>query len=217
MGSKNVIVGQRFGRLVVLCRSETVLKRSIMWLCQCDCGNESTVRGSSLLRGDTRSCGCLAKEMASRAHTVHGMRHDPLYTVWANMKNRCNNPKFQFYANYGGRGIRVCDEWQRSFEAFYFYAAQLPHFGEDGYSLDRILNDGNYEPGNVRYATATEQGRNKGNNHMLTHDGKTRSVTEWEVELSLPKNVLSKRLRAGWSVERALTTPVQDRPQGRRR
>ena len=89
------------------------------------------------------------------------MTKSNIYYVWSQMKNRCNNPKYKKYCDYGGRGIKVCDEWENSFQAFYEYVSQLPHYGEEGYSIDRINNDGNYEPGNVRWATKLEQRHNQ--------------------------------------------------------
>lgn len=99
--------------------------------------------------------------MTSKALKTHGMRHTKIYHVWQSMKDRCNNSKNKRYVDWGARGIRVCDEWQDSFQKFYDHVSQLPHFAEEGYSLDRINNDGNYEPGNVRWATAKEQNQNQ--------------------------------------------------------
>ena len=130
------------------------------WLCRCDCGNEVVVIGNNLKK-EAFSCGCFQKEMAKRAKTTHGKAHSKLHYVWVAMKQRCFNPKVKNFKDYGGRGITVCDEWKNDFQAFCDYVSKLPHFGEDGYSLDRINNDGNYEPGNVRWATRTEQNQNR--------------------------------------------------------
>ena len=99
--------------------------------------------------------------MASLRKATHGFKGTNIYNTWCNMKQRCNNKNYFQYEYYGGRGITVCDEWQNSFEAFYEHVSQLPHYGEEGYSLDRINNDGNYEPGNVRWATRKEQMNNR--------------------------------------------------------
>lgn len=167
------MTGQRYGMLTVI-KMHGSKNGHATWLCKCDCGNEKIIIGNSLRTGRTRSCGCIAVAVAKayphraerieavkKAHTRHGMTASKLHYVWVAMKQRCTNPKQAQYKNYGGRGISVCAEWLNSFEAFYDHVSQLPHFGEKGRSLDRINNNGNYEPGNVRWATAAEQTRNR--------------------------------------------------------
>lgn len=153
------LVGQRFGRLTVIERCGSRYGRA-SWRCRCDCGNEIIATSGNLVER-TRSCGCYQKDRAKESQTLHGMAHTKINFIWIAMKQRCSNPKNQGFKNYGGRGIKVCQEWQDSFEAFYDYVSQLPHFGEPGYSLDRINNDGNYEPGNVKWSTKTEQNQNR--------------------------------------------------------
>lgn len=154
------LTGRRFGRLVVVKRSKNNGKLP-MWLCKCDCGKEIDVCGCNLRTKHTRSCGCVRKETTAKRSIKHGMSKNPLFGAWNTMRQRCLNPKNHKYKNYGGRGIKVCQEWQDSFQAFYDHVSQLPHFGENGYSLDRIKNDGNYEPNNVRWASDTEQANNR--------------------------------------------------------
>jgi hypothetical protein len=159
--------GQRFGRLVVVERAEVPRgrRRQAWWRCRCDCGNTTVVLGQRLRNGHTTSCGCLQQE--SRTERIlhgHGRkdRHDAWeYKVWAGMKDRCFHGGDISYPNYGGRGITVREEWM-DFEVFLAYldATIGPHPGK-GWSIDRIDNDGNYEPGNIRWATASEQNRNK--------------------------------------------------------
>ena len=155
------ITGQKFNRLLVISRVENAKSGKAMWLCKCDCGNQLKVWGSNLRNGHTQSCGCLQIERTVKASVVHGKAHTSIHNVWKAMKRRCTDPKDQYFHCYGGRGITVCQEWQDSFQAFYDHVSQLPHFGEAGRSIDRINNDGNYEPGNVRWATAKEQANNK--------------------------------------------------------
>lgn len=159
---KKEMLGQRFGKLTVIGEDCSSKKGLAMWTCQCDCGNiTKPVSGYNLRSGQTKSCGCLISESVSMAHKKHGKCNTKLYYVWRSMKNRCYYEKHKNYKNYGGRGITVCEEWKNNFEAFHSYVSQLPHFGEEGRSLDRIDNDGNYEPGNVRWATMKEQLANR--------------------------------------------------------
>lgn len=202
------ISGQRFARLLVLGPVGHNKRNDILWRCQCDCGTITTTVRRPLVSGMTKSCGCLNTETRSLKHRTHGMSDTPAYRTWCKMLERCLNPKIRHYEKYGGRGITICDEWRYSFEAFYFYVAQLPHFEEEGRSLDRINNDGSYEPGNVRWATRFEQARNRRSNHLLTHGGKTQCLTVWAEEVGISASSLEMRLsRLGWSIERALTTP----------
>lgn len=151
------LTGKRFGRLTVVGRSQNDLAYGSKWMCKCDCGNTIVVLSNNLRRGNTQSCGCLRQELRLK----HGKWGSKVYKAWDNMRERCvsSAPRYEKY--YGSRGITVCDEWMRSFDAFYEYVSKLPHFGEKGRTLDRINNDGNYEPGNVRWATNSEQMKNR--------------------------------------------------------
>lgn len=159
------LTGQRFGRLTVLKRAGSKNRQSA-WLCKCDCGTEKVITSSNL-KTNTISCGCYQKEVAKESNTIHGKAHTALAYVWNSMKQRCFNPNNKAYKNYGGRGITVCAEWKTSFQSFCDYVSALPHFGEKGYTLDRINNDGNYEPGNVKWSTRTEQNNNRRKKHGI--------------------------------------------------
>jgi hypothetical protein len=200
--------GQKFGRLTALGPVER-RKRHVMWLCECQCGETTIVSTTSLRAAATRSCGCLRQETSAEALTKHGMKNSPLYRIWCNIVSRCTLPTNHSYARYGGRGITICDEWRHDFQAFYDHVTQLPCCGEKGYSLDRILNDGPYAPGNVQWATTVAQARNKRNNRLLTYNGKTLCVAAWAEEIGINLKTLENRIRTGWSVERALTVPVK--------
>lgn len=155
------ISGLTFGRLTVLERAAKRgpgTNRTSFWVCRCECGATKEVRSDKLKDGTTVSCGCLNRENAKRIFTTHGMHRTPEYQAWVNMRQRCSDPKTKHYKNYGGRGIKVHPEWGRSFEAF--FAEVGPRPGK-GYELDRANNDGNYEPGNVRWVTKAENNANR--------------------------------------------------------
>ena len=171
---KKDLTGQQFGRLTVLKRVEDHItpngSKKVVYLCQCSCGAQKAVRSNSLLTGRTVSCGCYNVENSRSRFTTHGLRKSKAYSTWCGIKTRCLNPNGTAYKNYGGRGIKICEEWADSFITFYEYASKLPHAFEDGYSIDRIDNSGNYEPGNIRFATPHEQSMNTRRNRNAVRD-----------------------------------------------
>lgn len=168
-----------------------------MWLCECDCGNMTTVRSYDLKSGKVVSCGCFWKERLVDCNTTHNMtkEHPKLYFEHYNMVKRCHDAKCKNYSNYGARGIKVCDEWRYDIHKFYDDVSVLPHFEEDGYSLDRIDNDGDYTPDNVRWATIKEQNLNKRNTLTFTYKGETHSLKEWSEIFDIPYNILYQRIK----------------------
>lgn len=205
--SKNMkdLSNQVIGRLTVLGAISQDKKGRLNWLCLCSCGNEIVVSSNNLRQGHTTSCGCYKMEQIKNANITHGMTHHPLRQTWNSMIQRCTNLNNKRFSNYGGRGISVCNQWRHDFKAFHDYVSQLPHCGEKGYSLDRINNNGNYEPGNVRWATRSEQANNTTNTRLLTYDGKTQRVIAWAEEIGISSKALNARLRRNWPLERALT------------
>lgn len=198
------LTGQRFGRLVVSGLTRSQHRR---WRCQCDCGGERIARTSELRSGRVLSCGCLRRESAARvgkATTTHGMRYTPEYRAWSGMKQRCTNPKISNFPQYGGRGIRVCDRWMASFDDF---LADLGPRPSPDHSLDRIDNDGHYDPSNCQWRTRVEQQRNVSRNRLLTFQGETHPLATWADRTGIPAKTIGRRLTAGWSPERALKQP----------
>ena len=187
--------GQRFGRLVVIEKTEERNRGSVVWRCLCDCGKECLISSASLKKG-RNSCGCLRKEILSRKikeqkpRLTHGMKHTKDYYRWSSMKDRCHNPNCKGFKDYGGRGIKVCDEWYQDFQSYYDYVSKLPHYGEEGYSLDRIDNDGNYEPGNVRWATRRNQNLNRRDSIRYEIKGQKLNVIELSELLNIPTSTL---------------------------
>jgi hypothetical protein len=173
MDYKNDLTGQRFGRLVVIEYAGSHVSknnsRTTMWKCKCDCGNIKDVSSVNLRYGTTRSCGCLHKEQLAALNRTHGLsgKKTRLYTIWKNMRRRCSNPNDKSYKNYGGRGISVCEEWDKNFEAFYKwsiengYKEDIAESNRNRLSIDRINNDGNYEPSNCRWTNDYVQSSNK--------------------------------------------------------
>jgi hypothetical protein len=204
------LAGKRFARLLVIrespCRDR---QGNVVWLCQCDCGRTTEVRGYHLRNGGVSSCDCLRKERAAAANSIvqfkHGMCRTLLYGVWSGMIARCHNPSNPRYKDYGGRGIIVCPQWRRSFASFLEDMGDRP---SKDHQLDRINNDGNYEPGNTRWLKRELQARNTRGNTRITLNGETRVLVQWLEILGLSLATYQSRVKRGMSQDAALSTPV---------
>lgn len=175
-------IGQKHGRLFVLSNAGMNKNRQTMWHCICDCGKNTTVVNGNLVSGNTKSCGCGESESRGRVQKTHGESEGSEYNIWHHMKYRCLNPNSKNYKDYGGRGIKVCDRWINSFENFLADMGKMP---TPKHSIDRFPdNNGNYEPTNCRWATQTEQCRNRRTSHWVEYHGEKKVLQEWAYELN---------------------------------
>jgi hypothetical protein len=209
MGKARDLTGQRFGRLVAQAKTGATQHRHSLWECLCDCGVETIVLGINLTNGSTASCGCLQREVAAalgRKSATHGMKGTATYRIWNGIRFRCHNEASKDWANYGGRGISVCDRWRSSFTNFLADMGECP----PGMSIDRYPdNDGNYEPGNCRWATRVEQANNRRTTHAITHNGETLSISEWARRAHISPQLLYNRVvTGGWDMTAALAVPA---------
>lgn len=203
------LTGQRFGRWFVLEKTRDKRNR-ICWICRCDCGTEKVVQGYTLKNGDSTSCGCYRDELES-AKKTHGMSHTRLYRVYAHMKDRCYRKGDINYPNYGGRGIRICDEWLGDNGSSNFIKWSLENGYSDELSIDRIDVNGNYEPSNCKWSTRKEQANNKRTNIFYEINGVTKTLQQWCEVYGIERKIFDARLKLNWSVLKALTTPIKKR------
>lgn len=201
---KHDLTGMKFGRLTVLERDLDNKAKGVHWKCVCDCGNFTSTSTTALMKGLSKSCGCLHKEKVSQKSKKHGMHKTRIYKMWQNLKARCNCPSSNKFYNYGGRGIKACDEWQDDFMAFYEWAMKKGY--SDNLTIDRIDSNGDYCPENCRFATYSQQSDNRRNTRTYTLNGETKTLKEWANITGLSLRMISARWERGWSAERALTT-----------
>lgn len=213
------MIGERYGRWLVISAEADYVgpsgAKQKMWLCQCDCGTRKVVHQPSLRSGLSKSCGCFRREFSKAAATVHGHgnrnRKSPTYVSWGGMISRCQDCKNNQWENYGGRGIKVCSRW-RNFENFLADMGERP---SKSHSIDRLNADGDYEPSNCRWATASQQGRNRRNNRMVHYLGKQRALSEACELAGLNYKTVHARLQSGWPLNLALSTEIGAKPARR--
>ena len=207
MGELIDLKGKRFGRLTVINQSK---KRGnagqYYWDCLCDCGNKTTVSGVNLRNSNTKSCGCYKKLVAKKSLFKHGKKRHPLYRVWSTMKERCKNPNSKKFKNYGLRGISVCKKWDSDFMNFYNWAMNNGYL--KGLSIERIDNNGNYEPKNCKWITMAEQAKNKTTTVRVYYFGKEMTIAELSNKTGLSYDLLYQRIfKLKWSVDDAVKRP----------
>lgn len=209
MGKLIDLTGKKFGKLTVIKKNGSSRNYISMWLCRCECGNEVVIRSDHLRNGSSKSCGCFQREKSKEANTKHGCCYERVYNSWRGMKERCYNEKNSEYKHYGGKGVKVCSEWQ---EFIPFYQWALANGYAENLTIDRIDNDGNYEPSNCRWATNKEQQNNKSNNRLITYKGETKTLAQWAETTGIAYYTLWHRInKYHWSIEEAFTGTRKDK------
>lgn len=202
--------GLKFGKLTVVELAPVIpgSSRNARWRCLCECGNETIVRGNHLRFNNTVSCGCHRRNRLGLAKKTHGHsvggKMSKTYSTWCDMHARCRNPNEDSYRWYGGKGISVCDRWN-DFSLFLEDMGEKPF----GMSIDRIDSKKNYDPSNCRWATFKDQANNTSRNRVLVYQGRSMNLGQWAVETGLSRHTIATRIQRGWSIDRALGTPVK--------
>lgn len=203
------LLHQTFGKLTVVSGPIPIRtsdgRMCRYWNCVCECGKTKQVASGNLVNGAVLSCGCLRDRLLSLMSMSHGLSGTPEHGVWVRMHRRCYDPKSKDFANYGGRGITVCEQW-RDFTVFLCDLGSRP---SPDHSIERIDNSIGYQPGNVKWATRHEQQRNKRTNVRLEFKGQSLVVADWAVKTGLPPTAIYKRIYRGWPVEKVLTEPLR--------
>lgn len=193
------LIGNRYGRWLVIDDGGKNKNRLRLWKCKCDCGNIRLVAGVHLLKGYSKSCGCYKRDLTIARNTSHNQSRTRLYRIWAGMKDRCYNPNATKYHRYGARGIVICDDWLNSFESFHDWAISSGY--TDGLTIDRINNNGDYCPKNCRWATNEEQCNNRGHHILLEINGETKTVAQWAKVSGVNYATIYARHFRGWTGE----------------
>lgn len=196
MGRPHIdLSGQKFSELTVVGRDTTKRGKGAYWICRCSCDNTTSTEGAKLRKGKTKSCGCKRGKLKIETMGTHGMTNTRLYRIWHSMKSRCKYKSTNNYERYGGRGIKVCAEWDKNFELFARWAHSNGY--KDYLSLDRENFDGNYEPSNCRWVKKVEQDNNRSSNRHIEHNGKQCTIAEFARIRGLKYETVRSRIRAG--------------------
>lgn len=205
-----VHIGDKIGRLTVIeygGYKQYAKRIENLWKCKCECGNEKIVSETTLKRNANASCGCYKREKVSKSLMKHSFTKHPLYKIWRGIKTRCFNSNSKSYERYGGRGITMCNEWSNNAASFCQWS--LDNGYKKGLSIDRIDNDGNYEPNNCRWVDKFVQANNKRNNHKVLYNGEIYSLNELERLTGLDHRLIGNRLERGWDIEKIISTPTE--------
>lgn len=197
MGKVQNLSGNKYGKLTVISFEGLSPDYRAQWLCKCECGKIKIFTSQILKNPKTKSCGC------SRGES-HGESNSKEYKSWYSIKQRCTNPKSKHYRHYGGRGIKMCSQWHNSFIAFLRDMGKAPSIT---HSIDRVNNNGNYEPSNCRWATVKEQMNNMSTNRLIEFKGETKTMAQWCEYLNLNYKKIKARFGRNWTIQRALETP----------
>lgn len=195
-------IGDRYGKRTIIAWD----KEKHRWVARCDCGKVDVVE-SSIALGRLQMCKLCSEEKFKKLTTKNGLSHSPIYETWRSIKRRCYQKNFISYKWYGGRGITVCEEWRNSFVKFCDWA--MANGYQQGLTIDRINKDGNYCPENCRWVDNLTQQNNRTDNKNLTFNGTTKTMSEWARFFGIKYITLKTRIRNGWDIEKALTTPVK--------
>ncbi len=194
------LTNMKFGKLTAI---SPIKKRGVskyFWVCKCDCGRTVEVIGSNLIRNNTTSCGCYGRNILGERTKQHGMSKTRIFKIWAGMRKRCNNPNMTSYSSYGGRGIKVCSEW----DSFISFHNDMKYGYADNLSLERINPNGNYCKENCRWATSKEQSRNKTNTRHIEFNGEIKTAAEWCEGIDIDISTFLNRVQNGKNILVAL-------------
>jgi len=209
------ITGIKFGRLTPI-KLAGANSTGAVWLCSCECGNTKEVSFYNMRRGSVKSCGCLHRDTI----TTHGKTGSRLYRVWRGMRQRCEDSNTKDYKRYGGRGISVCEEWKNDFEIFESWMLGNGYdvdAAKGKCTIDRIDADGNYSPENCRIVDVIDQGSNKKNNRVIEYNGETKTISEWARITGYSVQMIRHRLEIGKTPSEALTLPMDEKQQRKRK
>lgn len=208
------LTGHKFGRLTVKGFSHSK-NRKTYWHCQCECKNLIISRGDQIKSGITKSCGCYMKEVTQQLGYLrkkHGHSRSIEYDIWCHIIKRCEDENYCQYHHYGGRGITICEDWRKDFMSFFNHVGPRP---SQKHSIDRIDNSLGYQPGNVHWATASEQARNRRTNVLVTYNEQTKCLTEWADITGINFRTLLHRKNKGWCDNCIITKPVAKKGEGK--
>jgi hypothetical protein len=213
MSISKKILGQRFGKLVVIERLPANSHHEAEWRCVCDCGNEHITTSYNLTHGKTTRCRECTIKLIAQKNTTHGQQPKKMFNAYVNMKTRCYNHNYYLFKNYGGKGITICDEWLGKNGFINFREWSLKNGYKDKLSIDRIDNNKGYSPDNCRWVTMTVQQNNRTNNRLITLGGETKTLADWCRFYKINYSAVISRLDLGWSDIDALTKPLQRRKE----